>query len=118
MLKFIKNEIVFSIALVCAVITAFFNPPSAAYFTAIDFRTLVLLFCLMGVSEGLKDSGLFARVSTALEIRASNRRRLALFLVLLVFFSSMLFTNDVSLLMFVPFTLMIMSREKRMKALS
>ncbi len=112
MLKFIKNEIVFSIALVCAVITAFFNPPSAAYFTAIDFRTLVLLFCLMGVSEGLKDSGLFARVSTALEIRASNRRRLALFLVLLVFFSSMLFTNDVSLLMFVPFTLMIMSREK------
>ena len=108
MLKFIKNEIVFSIALVCAVITAFFNPPSAAYSDAIDFRTLALLFCLMGVSEGLKDSGLFARVSTALEIRASNRRRLALFLVLLVFFSSMLFTNDVSLLMFVPFTLIVL----------
>ena len=51
---FVKNEIVFVIALIAAVATAFFNPPSLGWIDAIDFRTLALLFSLMGISEGLK----------------------------------------------------------------
>ena len=107
MLKFIKSEMVFVIALAAAVLSSFFK------ISAVDFRTLALLFCLMGVSEGFKSSGLFTSVASSLTRKAGSISRLSLFLVMIVFFSSMLFTNDVALLMFVPFTLMIMEKEKR-----
>ncbi len=113
MLKFIKSEMVFVIALAAAVLSSFFNPPSQEWISAVDFRTLALLFCLMGASEGFKSSGLFTSVASSLTRKAGNISRLSLFLVMIVFFSSMLFTNDVALLMFVPFTMMIMDKEKR-----
>lgn len=113
MLKFIKSEMVFVIALAAAVLSSFFNPPSQEWISAVDFRTLALLFCLMGVSEGFKSSGLFTSVASSLTRKAGSISRLSLFLVMIVFFSSMLFTNDVALLMFVPFTMMIMDKEKR-----
>ena len=112
MMHFIKNEIVFSIALLLAVLTSFIVPPSMETVNAIDFRTLSLLFALMGVSEGLKASGLFPVIADTLSRKSGNRRRLSLLLILIVFFSSMLFTNDVALLMFVPFSLIIMHKEK------
>lgn len=111
MLKFIKAEAVFCIALIAAIITSIINIPTQETLEAIDLRTLALLFSLMGVSEGFKASGIFTRTAYLLEARAGNIRRLSLFLILIIFFSSMLFTNDVALLMFVPFTLMVMDRE-------
>ena len=109
---FIKNEIVFVVALIAAVITAFFNPPSKGWIEAIDFRTLALLFSLMGISEGLKGSSFFSSVASTIEHRAGNTRRLSLLLVLIVFVSSMFFTNDVSLLIFVPFSIMLLDMAK------
>lgn len=105
---FVKNEIVFVIALIAAVATAFFNPPSLGWIDAIDFRTLALLFSLMGISEGLKGSAFFSSVAATIERKAGNTKRLSLLLVIIVFISSMFFTNDVSLLMFVPFSMMLL----------
>ncbi len=111
MSAFIKREIVFVIALVAAAVSAFFNPPSASWIEAVDFRTLALLFALMGVSEGLKASGLFDSAAGVMMRQAGNTRRLSLMLLAIVFVSSMFFTNDVALLMFVPFTMMILDKE-------
>lgn len=111
MTAFIKRETVFCIALVLSLATAFINPPSAAWAEAIDWRTLGMLFCLMGVSEGLKDSGIFGATARLLSRYAGNTGRLSILLIAIVFFSSMLFTNDVALLMFVPFTIMMLSAE-------
>ena len=112
MLAFIRREIVFVIAAVAAVITAFFNPPSMAWIEGIDFRTLALLFSLMGVSEGLKSSGFFDAAAGRMMKSSGSFRTLSFLLVAIVFFSSMFFTNDVSLLMFVPFTMMLFDKEK------
>ena len=112
MWDFIKREAVFVIALTAAVVSAFFNPPSASWLGAIDFRTLALLFSLMGVSEGLKVSGLFDTAAGILMKRAGNMRMLSAMLTAVVFISSMFFTNDVALLMFVPFTMMLLDKEK------
>ena len=112
MWDFIKREVVFVIALTAAVVSAFFNPPSASWLEAIDFRTLALLFSLMGVSEGLKVSGLFDTAAGILMKRAGNMRMLSAMLTAVVFISSMFFTNDVALLMFVPFTMMLLDKEK------
>lgn len=105
---FIKNEIVFSIACILAIITMFFVTPSSEYIEYIDFHTLALLLALMLVVQGLKSCGLFDSLVTSLMRHINNQRQLALMLILLCFFSSMLITNDVALITFVPFTIIIL----------
>lgn len=111
MLKKIKafaaKEAVLCISAVLTIISAFFVPPSAEYLGYIDWRVLCLLFCLMAVTSGLESCGFFSRTACLLVKKAPNLRVLSLFLVLLPFFSSMVVTNDVALIIFVPLALMI-----------
>lgn len=106
---FVKKEAVLCISALCAVITMFLVPPSAEYIEYIDFRVLCLLFSLMGVVAGFKSVGAFKWLTYQLLRRIKNGRVLGLTLVLLPFFSSMLVTNDVALLVFVPFTMLLLS---------
>ena len=62
----------------------------------------------MSVMAGLQKSGLFQYVAQALLSRVRKAWQLVLILVLLCFFSSMLVTNDVALITFVPFTLIVL----------
>ncbi len=105
---FIKKEPVLMVSAVCALISMFFVPPSAAYIDYIDFRVLALLFCLMAVVAGLQRHGLFAWLAAKLLTGNMHRRRLFLLLILLPFFTSMLVTNDVALITFVPFAVLIL----------
>ena len=102
---FIKNEIVLIISFVFAVASAFFVVPSKGYFEYIDFRTLGLLFCLMAVMAGLNSMGVFKFIAEKLLSKVKSISGLSLILGLLCFFSSMVITNDVALLTFVPFTI-------------
>ncbi len=106
--SFVRREPVLLIAAAAAFVTCFFVPPDPAYFSYLDFRTLALLYCLMTVVNGFRKAGLFAHLSHVLCEKAGNLRRIALLLVLLCFFSSMLITNDVALLTFVPFAVVVM----------
>lgn len=108
--KFIKKETVLFIAALCAATTMFLVPPSLAYWHYIDFRVLCLLFCLMGVVAGFKSLGAFQWLTYQLLRRIHSGRVLAVTLVMLPFFSSMLVTNDVALLIFVPFTLTLLAQ--------
>ena len=64
----------------------------------IDVHTLLILFCLMAVVAGLRESGLFQWMGDTLLKRIHSERGLAFVLVFLRFFSSMLITNDVALI--------------------
>lgn len=115
--EFCKKEIVFMVAIVLAVISAFLVPPSMAYAEYIDFRVLALLFCLMLIVAGVKEQGIFRRLGERLITRVKDVRQLELVLSGLCFFSSMLITNDVALITFVPFALEILNSaglEKKM----
>ena len=103
--EFIKKETVLCIAALCAVATMFLVPPDGEYLHYIDFRVLCLLLCLMAVVAGFKSVGAFQWLTCQLLRKIKNGRILSLTLVLLPFFCSMLVTNDVALLVFVPFTL-------------
>lgn len=107
-LKFIKEEVVFTIACILAFISAFIITPSSEYIDYIDFRTLGLLLALMLVVQGFKSCGIFDTLVRLLTNFANNRRQLSFILVLLCFFFSMLITNDVALITFVPFTILIL----------
>ena len=109
LLNIIKNETVMSVAMVLAVISAFFVKPDAEYFNYIDIRTLALLFCLMAVMAGFGKTGVFKMMAERLLLGIHNTRSLALILVMLCFFMSMIVTNDVALITFVPFTIVILN---------
>ena len=102
--EFIKREAVLLISLLLAVASVFFVKPSSKYIEYIDFKTLCLLFCLMTVMAGLQEIGVFKLLAYRLLSVAKTTRSLYFVLTLLCFFSSMLITNDVALLTFVPFT--------------
>ena len=79
-------------------------PPDKEYLHYIDFRVLALLFCLMAVVAAFKSIGVFSVLTSKLLSKVKNARILSLCLIALPFFSSMLVTNDVALIVFVPFT--------------
>lgn len=110
--SFLKNESVFSISALCASITMFFVSPSKEYVEYIDFRVLCLLFCLMAVVAGFKSLGAFKWLTYEMLHRTDNGRILGVILVMLPFFCSMFVTNDVALIVFVPFTLALLTSLK------
>ncbi len=85
-----------------------FVPPSGAYLSYIDWNTLALLFSLMAVMRGLQKVGFFAYTANFLLKRITSTRTLLLILVFLPFFFSMVITNDVALITFVPFGLIVL----------
>ena len=105
------------IAALAAAISCCFVPPDREYITYIDWRTLALLYCLMTIVNGLRQAGLFAYLAHSLCARAGSLRRIGVLLVLLCFFSSMLITNDVALLTFVPFAVVVMGMAHHQKEL-
>lgn len=108
--SFFEKETVLCIAALCAIATMFLVPPDVHYLEYIDFRVLCLLLCLMAVVAGFKSVGAFQWLTYQLLRRIRSGRILGITLVLLPFFSAMLVTNDVALIVFVPFTLMLMEQ--------
>lgn len=105
---FLKKEIVMTVSFVLAIISMIFVTPNEKYFDYIDFRTLGLLFSLMTVMAGFNKMGVFKVIAEYLLNKAKTMRGVTLLLVLLCFFSSMLITNDVALITFVPFTIVLL----------
>ena len=95
-----------TLSLLAAAIALIITPPSAQLLQDIDWRTLGTLLMMLCVLEGFKQEN----VLRPLVGLASNLKRmtsLSLFLIFGVFFCSMFVTNDVSLIIFVPLTIML-----------
>ena len=103
----LKNETVFCVSLVLAVLSSAAVHPDPLYLGYPDYHTLALLFCLMIIVAGFQSLGVFGMLGQFLLQRAGGLRSLSLIMVLLCFFSSMIITNDVTLITFVPFTMLV-----------
>ena len=102
----VRKDPVLAVALVLAVLSCAAVPLDAAYLGYVDLRTIGMLFSLMAVMAGLSRLGVFSAACRGLLAVARGPRRLCLALTLLAFFSSMLITNDVALVTFVPLALL------------
>ena len=114
---FFKREPVLCVSAVCAILSMLFVPPSSTYADYIDFKVLAMLFCLMAVVAGAQRCLLFDKLAQKLLTLCSGMRLLRLVLVLLPFFTSMLITNDVALITFVPFAISVLTLVGRQKEL-
>lgn len=107
--SFLQKEPVLAIALFLALVSLFFVPPNPGYFSYIDYKTLGCLFALMVVVAGFRRMHLFTKLSSILLHYAHTPRQVSTILVGVTFFSSMLVTNDVALITFVPLTIIVFS---------
>ena len=110
---FFKKEIIFSISLILAIIPCFFVKPSSDYLNYINWETIILLFAIMLIVEILKNLAIFEMLVRKLLARIGNARELVLVLVFICFFSSIFITNDVSLIIFVPFAILALKKVER-----
>lgn len=107
-IKEIKWDPVLTAAWGLAFLSAFLVHPGKAYLGYIDWRSLGILWSLMVVIQGLRGNGVFDWIGEGVLSRVHKGWQLAAVLVFLCFFGSMLITNDVALITFVPFAILIL----------
>ena len=112
LLQLIKKDPMLPVSLLAALISLLITPPTKELLTAIDWHTLGILFMMLTVLEGFKQENLF-RPLLRLGSGLATMVTLSLFLVFGVFFTSMFVTNDVSLIIFVPLTILLFKSVKR-----
>lgn len=110
MIDFFKRETVFSISLILAIISCFFAKPSIGY---INWDTIILLFAIMLIVEILKNLSIFEILVRKLLAKISTACELVTVLVFTCLLSSIFITNDVSLIIFVPFSILALVKVER-----
>lgn len=111
--KKIKSDPVLCIAWILAIVSMFLIKPDKEYLGYIDFRSLGILWGLMVVIQGLKENSVFEKIGQVLLERAKFSWQLCGALIFMCFFGSMLITNDVALITFVPFAILVLKSCKR-----
>lgn len=113
-IDFFKNETVFCISLILAIVSCFFISPNVNYLNYINWDTIILLFVIMVIVEILKNLSIFEIFVRKLLSKISDTRQLVLVLVFICFLSSIFITNDVSLIIFVPFAILALKKVDRL----
>ena len=109
-IDFCKKEFLVVIATLAALISCFFVPITN-FVEYINTNTIGLLFCLMIAVAGFRECRLLSVISRKLLGSGTPMaRRTGTILVFITFFASMLFTNDVALIAFVPLTAALFSK--------
>lgn len=81
----------------------------------ISFKTLALLSMFIAVNKSLELIGAFKLLAFYVLNKITKLKTIAILLILICFFSSMLVTNDVALLCFVPFSIYLLKELKAKK---
>lgn len=103
--QWLKDETLLIITFILAIASSFIVAPSLGYLNYIDWDTLALLLALMIVMAGFKALGFFSKLGQLLLSKVKSQRAIEAVLVMACFFSSMIITNDVALITFVPFAI-------------
>lgn len=103
-ISMLKCEIVFSISMVLAIISSFYKNPKIEY---IDFKVILCLFNLMIVIAAFNEFKIMEAAAHRLISLFKSTTSISLTLILITFASSMLVTNDVALITFVPLTIIV-----------
>lgn len=110
---FVRRDPVLFASLLLAVLSMFLVPPSQKYIDYIDVRTLAILLCLMAVVAGISSTGAFDVLARSFLKGNRGIKATSAVLVGLPFFLSMFITNDVSLITFVPFAIVVLGMAGR-----
>ncbi|SFU45917.1 transporter, YbiR family [Clostridium sp. DSM 8431] len=111
--QFAKQDPVLMASFALALISSIFTMPKLEY---IDFRVLILLFNLMIIVAAFKNLKIFDALAVKLISKCRSYRSISFVLIFITFLSSMFITNDVSLITFVPLTIIVCNKANIKKA--
>lgn len=100
--RFVRRRAVLCVSAAAAAVSMVLVPPDAAYAGYLDVRTIICLFCILGVAGALRNMGAFERAARAMVARFSTPRSAVLALVGATMILSMFATNDMALIMMLP----------------
>ena len=103
-IEFLKKEIVLVIATVLAITSSLISTPKLSY---IDFKVLILLFNLMIVVAAFKELKVLDNIAIELLKKCNTYTSISFALIFITFIASMIVTNDVALITFVPLSIVI-----------
>jgi len=111
----VRKEKLLFITLVLCVASLFLNPKPREWFGFVNYKPLILLYCLMIVLAGIRRSSAFQVAAEFLVSRAKTVRAFTLLMVFTAFFLSMLITNTIALLILLPLTVLALNNTDRTK---
>ena len=110
---FFRRETVLCIAALLALLSVFFVPPSAVYISYIDWDTLCPFVQSDGGDERVSKGRTVCFPGKSTVKKNWDHTKMLLVLVFLPFVFSMVITNDVSLITFVPFGIIVLRMAKQ-----
>jgi Na+/H+ antiporter NhaD/arsenite permease-like protein len=113
-INYLKGDVVFVISFLLALITSMISVPKLSY---INFKVLIIMFNLMIIISAFERLRLLDKIAVTILNKHKNFRMVSLILIALCFLSSMLITNDVALIIFIPLTL-IMARKAKFEPIN
>lgn len=116
-LKVLKLDIVLVLSFILAFFSVVFTFDFNLVYQSISFKTIFLLFIFMLSLKALEINGVFLYLANKSLRVLKTHKQLAFSLINITFFSSMLITNDVALIVFVPFSLYLIKNININKAL-
>ncbi len=113
--EFVKRNILLVISAILAIISLFFVPFDTvlSYEYQRILKTICILLFFLLIVAGLKECKALDKLATITLGNLKTTTSLCLVLILLPFFSAMLFSNDVSLLTFIPISIATLGMAKR-----
>lgn len=111
-LSFFKEDVLFSLSLLIALISCFFGRFSLE---SIDYKVIFCLFGLMLWIKNIEKIGILNYLADQLIDVSKTNRSLIRNITFLAFFSSMLLTNDVAILTLMPIYLTMTQTLPKMK---
>lgn len=114
-LSILRNNPVLSISILAAVVTGFFVPPDMKYLEYFDYKTLTCLFCMLAVICAFKNILFFEILSRRIIMHFRTTRSIILALVYITFVGSMLITNDMALITFLPLSYFVLNAANQKK---
>ncbi len=110
---FVRRQSLLVVSGILAVVSLVIVPPSMDTLGSIDVKTLCILFCFMLVIAGIASCGTFMTLADRILNGRMGTRTLCVLLVMLPTLCSMLITNDVALITFVPFSIIVLLKAGR-----
>jgi Na+/H+ antiporter NhaD/arsenite permease-like protein len=104
-----RRNVVVTVSTVLALASCILVRPDREYVDYLDVRTLVTLFCMLAVVRALQELHVLEAVSQRLVSAFGHRRSVVLVLVWVTLVGSMLVTNDMALIAFLPLAHIVLS---------
>lgn len=108
-IDFAKKNYILVASIILAILSSIFIRPKISY---INFRVLIILFCLMLIFSGFNRIKFLDYISISIISKCKTTRILEFGLVFITFFMAMIVTNDVAVIIMVPIAILISKKVK------